>query len=256
MPNEKPTQQEQRAATGHNPTSEAQPLAPTDHAHPETRDPTDGATSKAQNWLIVIFTGVIAIATIVYSYFGYGQWTSMDKALTETQKNRELEYRAYISAKGALFQPRKDNPAWADIILITGNTGRTPVRDAKMKRVLEHRDAPPPEETIINEATHPGSKILYVPLIDYTTSCGAVTTRVADILANPQSTPSIQPTPMPNVPSLTPPEILRFGDGWYLYGIIEYKDIFDKPHWTKFCFYLAAPGGSIFAQCPTFNDAN
>src|SRR5436305_2050142 len=113
MPNQRPTQQQQQnAGSTHRPTS-AQPLAPSDQANGQAQHASHGtATSqrdtdkaktvrerRAQNWLLVIFTGLVVVVTSVYAYFSYGQWDSMDKSVAETRKNRELEYRAYVGAK-------------------------------------------------------------------------------------------------------------------------------------------------------------
>jgi hypothetical protein len=41
------------------------------------------------------------------------------------------------------------------------------------------------------------------------------------------------------------------------YGIVTYEDVFHEPHWTKFCFFNAAPGTTVSARdCTDYNDAN
>jgi hypothetical protein len=218
---------------------------------------------RMQNWLLVIFTGLILVVTAVYAYFSYGQWSSMEHSIEETRKSRELEYRAYVGAKGAIYKQRGDNPAWGDVHLIVINSGRTPIREGKIRHVFEVRDAPPPEGTLINENTHPGSKVVYIPQIDYSTLVGAIPTNIADMIVSPPASPSQSkqqvetpaPVASPIIARLQPPEMPSFGKGWYVYGIIDYKDIFEKWHATRFCFYIA-PKASSFSQCPTFNDAN
>src|SRR5260370_39127153 len=115
---------------------------------------------------MVIFAGVIGAVTIVYSFFSYGQWTSMEKSTKEMRNNRELEYRAYVGVKGVLFQMRADNPAWGDVSVISVNTGRTLGRDGKIRAIVERRDASPPDNTVINEPPQAGSRILYVPSLN------------------------------------------------------------------------------------------
>jgi hypothetical protein len=221
---------------------------------------------KVNMVLTLIFTGVLALCTAIYVWFAGGQWQAMDASLKEIRINREMEYRAYVGAKGAVFQPIPGNPAYATVTLVSINTGRTPVRSGTtIKRKLELRNEPPPDDTVLTEAG-PHSKIAYLPNIEYTTYIGALQTGVADILKAqqtlaaqgapvPQPAAKSSPSPQGVAPSLTPPEPYSFGTGYYLYGIIDYKDIFDRPHWTKFCFYIA-PRTSAFALCPTFNDSN
>jgi len=276
MPNERDRQRQQAKASSHSQRGGTGALMQSSETHPEASNPGNRENApgnnigypsnperRAQNWLLVIFTGLILIVTGVYAYFSYGQWSSMDKTIGETQKSRELEYRAYVGAKGATYHPRADNPAWGDVNLIVINSGRTPIREGKIRRVFEVRDAPPPETTLINEDTHPASKVVYIPQIEYSHYVGAIPTQVADILANTPATQNAQPKQQgaptseasPIVPSLNPPEMPEFGKGWYVYGIIDYKDIFEQWHSTKFCFFIA-PKKSSFIQCPTFNDSN
>lgn len=270
MPNRPPRKRDQNTASEQSANVPARAVIPTNQSSSEasnsgdkiavTFDQRHNSHDKIQNWLMVIFTGLILFVTAVYSVFSYGQWDSMDRSIGEAQKSRELEYRAYVGAKGAVFTQRADNPAWGDVNLIILNSGRTPIREGKMRRVFERRDAPPPENTLINEEINPGSKIVFIPQIEYSHRVGAIPTGLADVLVrsnvpSPQKRPIEVPAPSPILPSLTPPEMPDFGPGWYVYGIIDYKDIFDKWHITRFCFYIA-PKTASFVQCPTFNDAN
>ncbi len=197
---------------------------------------------------------MVVLVTSVYAFFSYGQWTTMDKSIEEMRQNRELEYRAYVGVKGVVFQQRADNPAWGDVILLSVNTGRTPALEGRVRRVIERRDSPPPDGTVINDPEHVGSKIIYVPSLDFTTTLGMIGTSVADQLVTPKETKP-KGSPTPPVASLTPPQSTLFSEGWYAYGIIEYKDIFSKPHATKFC-YFNLPSTRDFYPCPTFNEVN
>jgi hypothetical protein len=238
----------------------------TDDSKQETQDhihPAKPWLTWLQEWSPTILNVLVVAALIFHGVQFNRQWQAMQDSIAETQKTRELEYRAYVGAKGAVFVTRKDNPAWGDVVLVSVNTGRTPGREGKLRPVLEHRDAPPPDDTVINQPAHAGSKIVFTPSIDFQTSAGQIPTQLADILVNqavaPVSKPStVQPVakPLPApIASLNPPKGIEFGEGHYLYGIIDYVDIFDKPHSTKFCFFIA-PGSSTFIQCPTFNSAN
>ncbi|MGH9816448.1 MAG: hypothetical protein ACRD6I_10260 [Candidatus Acidiferrales bacterium] len=41
---------------------------------------------------------------------------------------------------------------------------------------------------------------------------------------------------------------------FYLYGRVEYWDVFERPHWTTFCLYMANDLKS-FRICDKYNDA-
>lgn len=271
-------QQQETAGSESNRPSAPSADSETEHHRPHSRNAkreSENNEDDAQNRqfrkinmiLMLVFTGALVLVNIIYAYFAGGQWTAMGDSLKETRINRELEYRAYVGAKGAVFKQRTDNPAFADVIMVSVNTGRTPVLNgAKITHLVEPRNEPPPDDTIMKDTGQTGSKIAYIPQIEYTTFMGVVPTGVADILiaraqaaANvapaPEPTPKGSPTPATITPSLNLPEAPKFGVGYYLYGTIDYKDIFEKPHRTRFCFFIA-PKTSAFSLCPTFNDSN
>src|SRR6267143_108660 len=72
--------------------------------------PKDQQFRKVNMILMLVFTGALVLVNIVYAYFAGGQWQAMDDSLKEIRQNRELEYRAYIGARGASFTVRPDNP--------------------------------------------------------------------------------------------------------------------------------------------------
>lgn len=207
-------------------------------------------------WLITNANFVLSILTFFVLVIAVFQWR-------ETQETRELEFRAYVAAKTALFVARQDNPAYGDVLLLTVNTGRTPAKNATLRRVLEMRDSPPPDSLIFNPSERLGSQLIYVPSLDLQTKVGSLPTGIADQLINqagkPTSSSNVRASASPSspnatgsTPSLVPPKSIEFGKGAYLYGIIDYKDIFDASHKTQFCFYLAA-GAQDFINCPNFN---
>lgn len=279
MPNKHPTKQQQSDTTGDHQSSSVQPLEKSNQTNTQAEHATNSTAAsqrdkyianpsvrerRVQNWLLVVFTGLVFAVTTIYAYFSYGQWTSMDKAVEETRQNRELEYRAYVGVRNVLFQPRADNPAFADIILISTNSGRTWGRKGKINPKIEKRDTPLPEDFALNEPERAGSKIVFLPSIDLQSNIGYIPTNVAEMIVNTPPAPTAKakpkvapaPTATPVIPSLRPPETAPNAyAGWYVYGVIEYSDIFEKPHRTKFCYFIPN-GASSFLQCPTFNDAN
>lgn len=186
---------------------------------------------KPQVILSALTLAAIIAQLVIFDF----QWGAMQTAIEETKETRELEYRAYVGAKGVVFQPRADNPAWADLTLVTTNTGRTPGREGKIRVQSGRRDTPLPENAVVDEPEHPGSKIVFVPLIDNTTGAGLATTGIADMILNSPPAPAVQPQtsakpapviPPVVIPSLKPPETRANNiAGVYVYGIIDYKDI-------------------------------
>lgn len=49
-------------------------------------------------------------------------------------------------------------------------------------------------------------------------------------------------------------QVSRGSHRFYLYGRIEYWDVFERPHWTTFCLYMATDLKS-FRVCDRYNDA-
>jgi hypothetical protein len=215
--------------------------------------------------LSILMLAAIIAQAVIFDF----QWSAMQTAIDESKRTRELEYRAYVAAKGVTFTARPDNPAYGEIRVVTTNSGRTP-GIGKMKVNFDQRANPLPEDTVINEPDQVGSKIVFTPSVEYETAVGVMGNKIADLLmeaqgngsttVKPQSKSQPVPdklSPAPAVPSLIPPNVRPANayTGTYVYGIIEYRDIFEKQHWTKFCFFNA-PGTNKWISCPTFNDSN
>jgi hypothetical protein len=218
----------------------------------------------------IVLSTLTLLAIIGQAYIFDKQWDVMQTSIDETRHTRELEYRAYVGAKSVILQTRTDNPAWGDVYVLCINTGRTPGVEGKLRFNIEKRDTSLPENYSVNDAQRPGSKTIYLPNIEVAHVVGAIGTKVADVLAsNPldtqlpsnatgnKSKPKTQTSVSEPliVPNLNPPPSPNLTSGWYVFGIIEYKDIFGKPHFTKFCF-INTPGTASWSQCTTYNDAN
>jgi hypothetical protein len=215
--------------------------------------------------LMLIFTGALVVVTGAYAWFAGGQWQATDATLKEIRQSRKLEFRAYVGAKAIIMQPRNDNPAFADLYLSSINTGRTSIQGrAEIAKEIQFRDAPPPDDSV--PQTKGGSGTAYIPNIEYTGYIGLLPTKAADEIAQkvqavanaepvPTPTPVLKTSPTPPPASLKVPEMPAEGKGWYVYGIISYRDTFGDAHQTKFCFYNK-PGTSWFALCSTFNESN
>jgi len=239
------------------PTGESRGPLPSEARHADSEYLGRGRQERRS----VILTALIFVVTCVYSIFSGGQWNDMNKALVETKINRELEYRAYVGTKAAILVPHTDNPAWADVVVVSTNTGRTPALEVRLRPGLQMRQNPLPEDTALNEPDVQGGESVYLSSVDMSTIVGIVGTNIADTLMNtrapapgkggkvPKQLPPVAQAP---VPSLTPPSMQTSWAGWYAYGMITYRDIFGKDHWTKFC-YFNTPHTASWVTCPTFN---
>lgn len=236
-------------------------------AEPEQQQQTDSPdkprSQGVPNWM-VIFIGLIFLVTCVYSIFSYGQWTSMDKALLETRRNRELEYRAYVVVKSAQLISEPANPAIGNVFVTAVNTGRTPGLNGKVLTEMKFQENPPPESTVLNPPDQTPSRTIFAPQIEIVKAAGSLPTdearkiREAEAQALPtDDRPKRAAIPAPTVtPKSTPaPFVYQGNKKIYVYGILTYDDIFGNHRWTKFCF-VNTPGTSLWWHCQTFNDSN
>lgn len=185
----------------------------------------------------------------------------MDKALEETKRNRELEYRAYVVVKGAHLVAEPTNPAIGNLFITVINTGRTPGLNGKVVSEVEFQENPPPESTVINPPDQTPSKSVFAPQIEFLKLAGSLPTDEARKIreaetqqrqaGSSESPKRASTTPRP-IPS---PRVYRDNRKIFVYGKVEYDDIFGKHHETKFCF-VNSPGTPIWWHCQTFNDAN
>jgi|GEM_PF-1407628 len=220
-----------------------------------------GWANKWSSILLIVVPGVFNFlvlgAILLQAYIYEKQWNSMQASIEETKRNRELEYRAYVVVKGAGVVPQPNLPL-GRIIVTTFNSGRTP-GVGKIKAVLRFLKDSPPEDFPVDIAEEQ-SRIMFAPLVDINTPVSLL----------PIEQPSPSPSPetghakAKTSPSPAPPTVALPADmqgaapdryEFYVFGYIEYIDIFQKTHWTKFCVYNV-PGTDRWTYCPTFNDAN
>jgi len=204
-----------------------------------------------------IFSGLVLAAILLQAYIYEKQWRSMQASIDETRRNREIEYRAYVVVKSAGVVPQQNLPLGA-ITITTFNSGRTP-GVGKIKAIFRPLQDSPPEDfpVDINEQQ---SRIIFAPLVDVNTRVSLLPIeRPNPILSPGTAQPKAKTGPPPAPPALAVPADMQIAtpDRWeyYVFGYIEYTDIFNKTHWTKFCVYNV-PGSDRWSFCPTFNDAN
>jgi hypothetical protein len=218
--------------------------------------------NKWSNVLLVVvpsvFSFLVLAAILLQAYIYEKQWNSMQASIDETRRNREIEYRAYVVVKSAGIVPQQNLPLGA-ITITTFNSGRTP-GVGKIKAIFRPLKDSPPEDFPV-EINEEQSRIIFAPLVDVSTRVSLIPVEQPNSIPSPstaQPKPKTSPPPAPPAAPAIPADMqIAAPDRWeyYVFGYIEYTDIFYKTHWTKFCVYNV-PGTPHWTYCPTFNDAN
>ncbi|MFN0108589.1 MAG: hypothetical protein ACKVZH_07010 [Blastocatellia bacterium] len=231
-----------------------QQSAPTT-THPEICEPPshqESVPKGLRSWLLVhsqiilsaLTLGVLAI-TLYQTY--------------ETREARRLEYRAYIAVKGVALVPRPDDPQTSDLIVRYTNTGRTPGLNGIIKTNLESRETPLSDNPSYESRDVFRSKLVLSSQIDIQTMIASQTVDNTSNLAasfGKQGSPVNSSLPTKQIPPDVPPvKVIVQTKKYYVYGLIEYEDIFGQAHWTKFC-YVNTPGTKDWINCAGYNDAN
>ena len=171
----------------------------------------------------------VALLVLLSCAFSFLEWRSLRNAQEELRKTQQMEARAYVVVKGAAEQPNAGDRKWATVVVTSINTGRTPALNGQFEYILEHRDTPVPEGTVMNQRDWSEHKTVFPPSLEITKEVGKIEKGAGSAGAGATS-------------------------GAYVYGLIEYDDVFRVHHWTKFCFVQAA-GTAEWRRCGTFNAA-
>jgi hypothetical protein len=199
-----------------------------------------------------ILTALMVITLIYHGLQFERQWNAMRDSISETKRSRELEYRAYVGVKSVYISPQFSNAAEGKAMIVYSNTGRTPAFNTTIRVDHSMRETPIPEDTSFPAADIQLSKAIMMPLTDMFVDAGVIPIMV--VATGPVTTPAvpkiIQTEPFP---SSSPTATNKMFKGqWYVYGVIEYDDIFGQHHRTKFCSYNVW-GQSVFFPCPGYN---
>ncbi|HUJ39556.1 MAG TPA: hypothetical protein VLW54_03340 [Candidatus Acidoferrales bacterium] len=171
----------------------------------------------------------IALLLLLTCVLSLLEWRSLRNGQEELRKIEQLQARAYVAVKGAEKHPKPGDAKWAEVTVTSINTGRTPALNGQFEYILEHRDTPVPEGTVMNQRDWSGHKTVFPPSLEITKDVGMIETGAGSGQAGAAS-------------------------GEYVYGLIEYDDVFQVHHWTKFCF-VQATGAAEWRRCATFNAA-
>lgn len=221
------------------------------------RQPAPSTNSKwtviwTKHWLSNFLQVVVIIILVFHGYLLNKHWQAMTDSIDETRRNRELEYRAYVAMKSVKLVPRTNNPVIGDVIISIANTGRTPAKITKVQAQLKDRESPIPDNPVYDAGDGFPSIAVLAPQVDIEINVAPIATSEADkVLAasNQQADKS------KSASTSVPLPIIVTSKKFYAYGLIEYTDIFGKPHSTKFCV-VNTPGTGSWINCSNYNDAN
>ncbi len=87
---------------------------------------------RPHEWFMILFTGVIAFSTTVYTFYARSQWQVMSSQQRLIQESNEHAYRAWLTAKNVkvkgfktLVVPESD----VSLSVVIENTGRSPAQN-------------------------------------------------------------------------------------------------------------------------------
>jgi hypothetical protein len=211
-----------------------------------------------QRWL-AMGVALLLLLTCVFSFLSWLEWRSLRNAEEESRRIQQLGARAYVFVKGAAEYPKAGDPKWAAVVVTSINTGRTPALNGQFEYILEHRDTPVPEETVVNQRDWSGHRIVFPPSLEVTTGVGMIETDAGGNSGGPPKGPRKSPAAAgdataSSIAGAAPGGVSQpeSAGGNYVYGLIEYDDVFKVHHWTKFCFFHA-PETAGWSRCSTFN---
>ncbi len=173
--------------------------------------------------IVALFTGTLwwvtrksVIATEIAAKAARDAADVASAALGEAQSTAQHQLRAYISIDHIIRDKNLHEPGFTIFIRNSGQTPAYKVRHYNQKEILEF---PLPHE-LVAVLREDGTRFI----------CGPGQLAADSGLGGPISDPDW--------------EALRSGKmAIYVYGIIEYMDVFGCVRWTKFCYFCGGPAG-------------
>jgi hypothetical protein len=203
------------------------------------------------NKLMVSFTGVIALCTVIYAVVAYFQWTALIESNKINRDALESVQRAYVNFSTAVettivLDPYTHKANTWKFTVPMENSGVTPTR-----RMIAHADQWNNHDRLPDDFTYPDTGNLAPQLIPLgpkgKTGLGPISI-TPDVIEALESVPT--------------------GGSWhlYFYGWAKYRDVFPgtPEHITKFCYEMTQVSGnpyfpkkeemySYFSACPHHN---
>jgi hypothetical protein len=173
----------------------------------------------AENGINLLVFVAVALTVILMAR----QWLAMEDAVETAKQSAIYANRAYVTADYGLLR----GPGGLTSHLVLNNNGNTPANDVRVSFNGDYYDSPPYKVV-------EGQRVVY-NVTGFTSE--------AKVGLLPPKIPYLIPMPANKKLSTVPVKHLRQGQTkFYVWGLIVYEDVFNKPHWTEFCF--AQPGDS------------
>jgi hypothetical protein len=171
-------------------------------------------SARLQFWVGFMFSFTALVVIVVQSMIYVQQWENMRDTLNELRTTRELENRAWVGVKNMEIVPSAQGGT--EVVATFVNSGNSPAI-VEVRFRGEELEESPPDNAEFPEMSK-GSTLALFPNVE---SPSRVTTFEGNLA------PFIEDPKNPN-------------HAWYLYGRLDYTDIFGKRRVTKFCYSTSA----------------
>jgi hypothetical protein len=191
--------------------------------------------------LMLIFTAALVTITGINACYSKKQLNViaeqgrlMNAALEETKRTREIENAAYLFATHAILESPVESGKYPVTNLEFENTGRTPALHTRINALSAFFE----KRSMVEEGELPPATIpLPYPSEGVFPPGGKVPGKVSP----------------PNLSKDNLIEASQAGFTLYVWGTIDYEDIFGKPHRTEFCFANQSNDVTTFTVCSRHN---
>jgi hypothetical protein len=199
------------------------------------------------NAVVAVFSGLLFLATLVYTVFAGLQWDITKRAL-------QADQRAWLLPNLISFNIEPQKPPVAEFII--QNTGKTPALNLNVVFRMELLDpqAAPRFDYSPPLITGGGGPVLF-PNAPYAHFGVALLHQI-------EGANSVEPMP------LTEPLLSKWNNRelmFVVYGRLEYRDNYGTDHWAKFCFHRVNLPNNAFSgstaplamrECSDYNDVD
>lgn len=202
---------------------------------------------KSSSFWTGLATAVIAVATMVYTFYARKQWHVMGDTLSEMQLTERLDQRAWVELD-QIKKPYKNSKDLFVYEIFPKNVGKTAARE-----ITTHANNVGQNRENVEDLRHPDivrniqDDFLYGKFINSPPLNGG--TPVPSVIGPGVSSP-IPITYVAQIPQIFPSGAAVVSA---IVGRIDYRDEFGVGHWIRYCFYLANADGNL-ASCAVGND--
>lgn len=231
--NHRPTPSIEQRGTEQNPI--AIKILPSQQSDAEATEQEKHREEKSENdRLLTISTICMAIATIALALFTFALWWATRRLVIDSNESSKRQLRSYVSVVATGKIPNSLNPLLPAFQIKIRNTGQTPAADVRSWRGIGIHELP-----LVTELKPP------VAVTDTDLVIGSQCESVLPIRrARPFTTEQINGVQMGT-------------HAIYVFGRVEYRDVFDDLHFTDFCLYETDGGPDAgLKHAPSGNNAD